>query len=232
MRLLFSSFLATVGIGYLAAIFLMFLLNVDPHRAMNMGLVQGVVMKYHGQRENTRLQAAIEGAMADKLETPDSERIKSWIRDGVPEARYVAEIQPILQKSCTACHNAQSGLPVPALTSYEETLDLAKPDLGESVGALARVSHIHLFGISLLFLLTGGIFALSEVPAWLRNLLIVTPFAAIWLDIGSWWFTKFAAPLFGYVVVAGGALMGIALAAQIAIALWDMWLAPRPNTQE
>ena len=117
MRLLFSSFLATVGIGYLAAIFLMFLLNVDPHRAMNMGLVQGVVMKYHGQRENTRLQAAIEGAMADKLETPDSERIKSWIRDGVPEARYVAEIQPILQKSCTACHNAQSGLPVPALTS-------------------------------------------------------------------------------------------------------------------
>lgn len=230
LRLLFSCFLATVGIGYLAAMFLMFLLNVDPHRAMNMSLVQGVVMKYHGQRDNTRLQAAIEGAMADKLEAPEKERIKAWIRDGVPEDRYVAEIQPILQKSCAVCHNAQSGLPVPALTSYEETLKLARPDLGESVGALARVSHIHLFGISLLFLLTGGIFALSEIAAWLRNLLIVTPFAAIWLDIGSWWFTKYAAPAFGYVVVAGGALMGIAFAAQIVISLWEMWLAPRSKT--
>lgn len=222
VRLLFSCFLATIGIGYGAAMLLMYLQNVDPHRAMNMNLVQGVVMKYHGQRDNTRLESAIDGAMADKLDAPARDRLRAWIRGGAPAATFASDIQPILEGNCAVCHNPKSGLPVPSLASYEDVLEVAQPDLGESVGALARVSHIHLFGISLLFMLTGAIFALSEVRAWLRNLLLVTPFAAIWLDIGSWWFTKYA-PLFGYVVVVGGALMGAALAGQIGIALWQMW---------
>jgi hypothetical protein len=41
-----------------------------------------------------------------------------------------------------------------------------------------------------------------------------------WTDIGSWWFTKYVDPaFFAYVVVVGGACMGLALAAQIFISL-------------
>jgi hypothetical protein len=41
----------------------------------------------------------------------------------------------------------------------------------------------------------------------------------------SWWFTKYVDPaFFAYVVVAGGACMGLALAAQIFISLWEMWI--------
>jgi hypothetical protein len=45
------------------------------------------------------------------------------------------------------------------------------------------------------------------------------------MDIGSWWFTKYVDPaFFAYVVVVGGACMGLALAAQIFISLWQMWI--------
>ena len=99
-------------------------------------------------------------------------------------------------------------------------------DTGSSFTPLARVSHIHLFGISLIFLLTGGIFALSEIPAKWRMWIIILPYITIWADIGSWWITKYE-PVFAYVVLGGGGLMGAALAAQILTSLWKMWFRKR-----
>jgi hypothetical protein len=98
---------------------------------------------------------------------------------------------------------------------------------GTSITDLAKVSHIHLFGISIIFLLTGAIFALSEAPVWVRVCLVVVPYLTILADIGSWWFTKYLDPaFFAYVVVEGGACMGLALGAQILIALWERWIKP------
>ena len=52
--------------------------------------------------------------------------------------------------------------------------------------------------------------------------LVAVPFLAIWLDIGSWWFTK-TEPIFAYAVIAVGGLMGLSLALQIGISLVEMW---------
>ncbi len=97
--------------------------------------------------------------------------------------------------------------------------------MGIGLLGLARVSHVHLFGISILFLLTGTIFALSRFSARWRLTIMVLPFVAMWADIASWWLTRYE-PVFAYVVVAGGVLMGVALAAQIILSLWELWLAP------
>jgi hypothetical protein len=99
-------------------------------------------------------------------------------------------------------------------------------DTGPGISQLARVSHIHLFGISIIFLLTGMIFGLSATPVWLRVSLVVLPYVTIVMDIGSWWATAYFDPTFAYIVIAGGALMGAALAAQILISLWEMWVEP------
>lgn len=40
------------------------------------------------------------------------------------------------------------------------------------------------------------------------------------------WFTK-NEPIFAYTVIASGALMGLSLALQIGISLYEMWFAPR-----
>lgn len=116
---------------------------------------------------------------------------------------------------------------IPPLTSYYNVLRVTGADTGTSFTVLAEVSHIHLFGISIIFLLTGAIFAFSETPVWFRVGLVVVPYLSIMMDIGSWWFTKYIDPaLFAYVVVAGGACMGLALAGQTLIALWEMWIEP------
>jgi hypothetical protein len=52
------------------------------------------------------------------------------------------------------------------------------------------------------------------------------------MDIGSWWVTKYYDPAFAYIVILGGALMGLMLACQIFVSLWDMWIVPfRASTQ-
>jgi hypothetical protein len=79
---------------------------------------------------------------------------------------------------------------------------------------LAKVSHIHLFGISMMFLLTGAIFSLSVTPIWFRVTVLVIPYLAIIMDIGSWWATKYYDPVFAYIVLIGGAFMGLAMACQ------------------
>jgi hypothetical protein len=53
---------------------------------------------------------------------------------------------------------------------------------------------------------------------------VIVPYLSILADIGSWWLTKFD-PVFGAVVVVGGAIMGLSLAAQILLAVSEMWLA-------
>jgi len=149
-----------------------------------------------------------------------------------PKVEGYEKVRPVFEKNCVACHSKASGYPVPPFTSYEEIRAVVELDLGTSIRTLARVSHVHLFGISIIFLLSGLIFALSEINKRLRLAIVALPFVSIWLDIGSWWFTKYE-PIFAYTVIIGGALMGMALAAQIAISLWEMWLrnpGPKEST--
>lgn len=221
LRALFTCFLITIGIGYVAALFYLFLVDVDPHQKVGMGVVEGISMKYHGQPGKTRLEAALRGSMSDRLAPSDKEEILQWVQRGATEGDF-AKVKPIFEKSCIACHSAKSGLPVPPLTTFAEVRKVTEVDTGSSLNQLARVSHVHLFGISIIFLLTGGIFALSEVSGKLRLAIIALPYVAIWADIGAWWITKYQ-PVFAYIVIIGGGVMGLALAAQILISLWEMW---------
>ncbi len=225
-RALFSSFLILIGVGYLMALSFMYLVVIEPHQQMGQGLVAGISDQYHGlPKGKTLLELALMGPMADKLSVTDRTRLLKWVHDGAKAAAY-PQVKPIFTASCISCHmeGAQS---IPPLASFEAVQKVSKADTGTSITDLAKVSHIHLFGISIIFLLTGAIFALSETAVWLRVSLVVVPYLTILMDIGSWWFTKYLDPaFFAYVVVVGGACMGLALGAQILIALWEMWVAP------
>jgi hypothetical protein len=231
MRALFSCFLMMIGLGYLAALTYLFFVEVEPHQAKGTGLIEGIAEKYHGVP--TRLEVALLGPMSERIGAEERQRIFSWIRSGATQDGFQA-VKPILDKNCITCHRANSGVkrpngqPVPSFESYEAISRLVEIDTGPTIAQLARVSHVHLFGISFIFFLTGFIIAHSETPAWFRVLLIVTPYAAILADVGAWWLTKLEA-VFAGVVVVGGALMGLSLGCQILIALWEMWLASRSS---
>lgn len=223
LKVLASAFLLTIGVAYLFALAYLYLIEVEPHTKHGMGLVAAVIMKYYGQRDTTRLEAALRGPMGEYVSDSQRKQLIQWIRQGAGEADFV-KVQPILTQACAECHSASSGTDLPSLTSYAEVARYTEVDLGQSIKSLVRISHIHLFGMSFIFMLTSLIFVFSGISASVRALLVAIPFLAIWLDIGSWWFTK-RDPIFAYIVIGGGALMGLSLALQIGISLYDMWLA-------
>jgi hypothetical protein len=225
-RALFSSFLVVIGIGYLSALSYLFLADVEPHREAGKGIVEGIGAKYHGSTSGSRLEAALRGTMAGMVTPDERERIIQWVQAGAAADGY-ANLEEILAQKCGTCHSARSGMPIAPITSLQEVQKLTKVDTGLSLLQLTRVSHVHLFGISIIFLLTGAIFSLTQTPMWFRVIVLVIPYLAILLDIGSWWATKYYSPVFAYTVIGGGALMGLAMACQILFSLWDMWVAPR-----
>ena len=222
LRLILSCFLITVGIGYLFAVTYLFLLDIEPHQKAGMGLTYGVIVKYYGKKENSRLEAALRGSMGDTTNTEDKERVIQWIRTGAREADYPL-IKPIIDKGCGECHHQGTALAL--LSNYSEVSKFTEIDFGQSVKNLARVSHVHLFGMSFLFLLTGIIFSLCEINKVIKTIVLILPFASMWMDIGSWWLTKYE-PAFAYTVIIGGMFEGLSLVVHILVSLYEMWLKP------
>lgn len=219
-KLLQTLFICLIGIGYLFAMLLIFesVASLDSKPGLS---AEDIVIKYSGNREGTRLESALDGVMSGYRSDAESETIVSWIYAGAPEARFNEEVMPILSQRCVGCHSSGSGLA--ELTGYDKVMELVVMDTGESLATLARVSHIHLFGTGILFYLLGRIFILTEMKPWLKRTVVVIPFAAIAMDIGSWWFTRYAAGFFAYTVIAGGALMGLSFAFQTCASLYQMW---------
>jgi hypothetical protein len=218
-RVLFSCFLLTMGIGYLFALTYLFLIDLAPQQGTGIHLVQSTIIKYYGNRGDTRLETALNGSMSTMLMPEEKARVIDWIRGGAGEEEF-RTLVPILEQRCIACHNEESALV--SLATFEAVKGVTEMDLGESIRTLARVSHVHLLGMSFIFMLTGSVFLLTEVRPAIRAIVVALPFVAIWIDIGSWWFTKYQ-PVFAYTVIIGGILMGICLAAQILMPLWEMW---------
>jgi len=221
-KLLDSMFLITIGIGYLFAILNLYYTHQG--RDGEPGLsVKDVMYAYHGSHNQTRLGAAINGPMEPNLPNMAAKKtILDWIGHGATEEEFDAKVNPILQNNCVMCHSAESGLPVPHFDSYANVVKLTETDTGATIPALVRVSHIHLFGIAFILFFVGRIFLLSDIPAWLKRTVVTIPFLFLIMDIASWYITKIV-PGFAYVVIANGALMGVAFAGQLLTSLYQMW---------
>jgi len=221
-KILFSAFLVTVGIGYLMAVAYLFLIDVAPYDTTGLHVVQDTIQKYYGRRGDTLLEGVLDGGMGQYVSREEKEQILSWINSGASQDGF-KDVAPIFEKKCTGCHSPTSGMGLPPLTGYDEVKKVTKVDRGESIKILAKTSHVHLFGISMLFLLTGAIFSLGRMNGHLKGFVLAFPYIAILMDIGSWWFTKFN-PIFAYTVIVGGVLMGVSLAVQILYSIYEMWL--------
>ena len=221
LKVLFTCFLLTIGTGYLFAVTFLYLIEIKPHAGADHGFVGAVIEKYYGRRGETRLGAALNGSMKDMLPSSEKEQIFQWIEGGARLENFL-EVSTLFENNCVFCHGPEGAMSNAPLTTYETVVVYTATDMGQSVKTLVGVSHVHLFGMSFIFLLTGGIFAMSEMGVRWRTILIATPFISIWVDIGSWWFTKLR-PVFAYTVIIGGIFMGAALLLQILISLWEMW---------
>jgi hypothetical protein len=233
LKMLFSGYLAVVGIGYLMA--LMQILFTHGMADGKFGLsIDDIVYSYYGNRSGSVLESQLNGSM--KPMALDEERFKiiQWTRNGADVTQYEDEIRHIIEKRCIACHNADSGMGIPDFTRLENFMVTAETDTGATFASLIRVSHIHLFGIAFIFMFVGIIFSLaSGVPVWLKATAIIMPYIFLLVDIVSWWLTKLH-PNFAWLVIIGGLAMALSFAFMWCVSMYEMWIMPRihPDTRD
>ncbi len=60
---------------------------------------------------------------------------------------------------------------------------------------------------------------------------IMMPFLFLFIDVASWWLTKFS-PHFAWLVILGGTGLGLSLTYMWFISLYQMWVLPKKLDHE
>ena len=218
-RVLYTGFLLVIGLGLLMAGAQIMLTHgmADGKAGLS---INDIVYSYYGNRSGSKLEAALTGKMKDKAPANVNFTLIKWVRDDAPVAEW-DKIGPFFEKYCAYCHDAESGLP--EVSKLDVAKSLAEIDHGASIASLTRTSHIHLFGISFIFLFVGWIFGMAEFNQFWKLILISTPFAFLVLDVASWWLTKLW-PACAWITMIGG--LGYSLAAMVMFgaSFAQMWL--------
>jgi len=87
-----------------------------------------------------------------------------------------------------------------------------------------KFTHIHIFGMSGIFIVMGALAFFLDRSAALRTWLIVLPFAGILVDLASVWLKIFVHPAFFWLHVPGGMLFAAVFAVDSVLMLKEMWL--------
>ena len=85
-------------------------------------------------------------------------------------------------------------------------------------------THIHLFGINMIFIFMGAITIFLNIGAKARTWLVILPFIGVLIDIATMWLKAFISPAFFWLHLPGGGLFGIVFAIVSIRAFWEMWL--------
>ena len=222
VKVLFTGYLSTVAVGYLVA--LIQILFTHGMADGKFGLsIDDIVYSYYGNRSGTMLETKLNGSMKDNASEQERFAIIQWVRDGADKDDYVDDgIEKIIQDRCVMCHS--KGASVPDFTDFKVLKELAREDEGATFGSLTRVSHIHLFGISFIFMFVGLIFSFSETSTLrYKCIAIGMPYVFLLVDILSWWLTKLN-PMFAWLVIFAGAGMAVSFLFMWTVSVAEMWL--------
>lgn len=223
VKVLFTGYLMAIGVGLMMAGLQIMLTHGMADGKFGLS-VDDIVYSYYGNRSNSKLEAKLNGSMKDKAPPAERLEIIKWVHNGASKEEWDAKIHGIVQKRCAMCH---ANIPtLPNVAKYDVAKKLAEVDHGASVTQLTRVSHIHLFGISFIFMFVGFIFSFAVgFKWWVKAALIFTPFAFLVIDIASWWLTKLN-PGFAWFTIIGGFAYTAASTVMILTSLWQMWITP------
>ncbi len=191
LKSLFTGYLMVVAIGYMMA-----LVQIQFTHGMadgEIGLsINDIVYSYYGKRSGSVIETKLNGSMKEMVSEQNRLKITNWIHKGANKDDYYdSGIHQIINENCVKCHGPASSMNLPDFTQFDLIVKRAKTDTGASFASLARVSHIHLFGIAFIFMFVGLIFSLTtSVPIRLKATVIAMPYVFLVLDISSWWLTK------------------------------------------
>jgi hypothetical protein len=245
-KLLLTFVLAVLAVGFLFAEACVFERTGKTDGLPGLSL-DDITFTFHGDRSMTPLKRAVHGSMkryfsafedAAKLtpeEQADLDRIIAWNDAGAPEVEYLGkewEKTPVYtnmeRHGCFTCHASSATIignrkDVP-LNTYAGVSRFTQSDHGMEHGRLALLSHIHLFGMALVFLLTGAAVAATLWPLPVRCVLAAAGPVSVLLTVGGWWAVKYAGAAWSPLVLTGGILMALAFVLSVLAVLYDLWV--------
>lgn len=84
-------------------------------------------------------------------------------------------------------------------------------------------THIHLFGMNMIFIFMGAIAIFLNISIRARTWLVILPFIGVLVDIAAMWLKGYISPAFFWLHIPGGGLLGITFAIVSARAFWEMY---------
>lgn len=221
VKVLFTGYLSTVAVGYLVALIQILFTHGMADGKFGLSL-DDIVYSYYGNRSGTVLETKLNGSMKENASEQERFVIMQWVRDGADQDEYAESgVEKIVQDRCVMCHNKESSLP--DFSDFKVLKELTKEDEGATFGSLTRISHIHLFGISFIFMFVGLIFSFSETSTIkYKSIAIGMPYLFLLVDILSWWLTKLN-PMFAWLVILAGAGMAVSFAFMWTVSVAEMW---------
>jgi hypothetical protein len=227
MRCLYTAVLCTLGLAYLFALVQVFHTYAGKDGDPSSLSYEDIVIGYSGTGKDSRLESALRGPMSVMLPREEMQGVVAWVQAGTEKAAFEKTVRPVLEKRCMTCHDG-SNPHLPNLNGYDNVKKVTEKDTGTDVFTLVRVSHIHLFGISFIFMILGLVFSHAYVrPVWLKCTVIVVPFIALVADVMSWYVTKIYHP-FAWVVIIAGGVTGACFAFMWFVSMWQMWFGKMP----
>lgn len=233
-RLLLTGLLLGAGAGFVAA-----QVNLRATHGMADGQpglsVEDVRRVFSGRPGWSLLAAKVDGGTMERHVPVASEKeiLVAWANGGARREEF-APAREVLERRCLKCHapgKQKEDRPFTRSAEAGADWDLVRaytiPDGGMTVAALARSTHAHLFGMSVLFVLLGAVYLMSDAGKRNQCVVVSLPFLAMFMDVGCWWLAR-VNPLFCWGIVVGGGLMAMAVAYEIGRPLWELW-GPRPT---
>lgn len=228
-RVLYTATLLVLGLGYLFA-----LLNVYFTYAGRAGgnplmlSYEDIVVAYSGSGKGSRLESALRGPMSTMLPPDERAVLIAWSQEGAPAGSYERTVKPVLDRRCMTCHDG-SNPHLANLNGLDNLKKVTATDTGASVSTLVRVSHIHLFGVPFIFFIIGLMFTHAYVrPVWFKCVVVALPFAAVIVDVSSWYIIKIFHP-FAWVEIAAGGLMAASFAVMWVVTMYQLWFSSPPR---
>jgi hypothetical protein len=149
------------------------------------------------------------------------------------------KVASIITDRCARCHvkgGDQGDYPLETYEQIEKYLAVPKSVMPDAQGfvpserqtsieKLTQSTHAHLLSFSVLFTLTGLVFAFSSYPVWMRCLLSPIVLIAQVCDIACWWLarTEPYGHLFAQAIIGTGGIVGMGLAAQIVLGTLNLY---------
>ena len=103
--------------------------------------------------------------------------------------------------------------------------EIEKPSIlhSEQFVWLLKWTHIHLFGINMIFIILGAITLFLDLGIKARTWLVALPFIGVFIDVLAMWLKIYISPVFFWLHIPGGGLFGVVFGIVTFRALMEMW---------